>query len=265
MRLHSLPQHVYRFAVQQAYDYRYRRLTQQVVAPEYRRIYHFHIRKTGGTSINKMFFALSGEDASDVHLQLLRTNPRQIIAGRHVFVGWQQPLIEKGSYFFAFSHIPQHQLKLPPDTFTFTCFRDPIKRVISHYRMLLMIREKGGEHQCFASEGQWLGNSFDEFLERLPREHLLNQLYMFSKNFQVDEAVEQIERLDHYLFLDDFDSGIEELNQAASISLKPLWYKRDAAKFSPTKSSIRKLRTLLSDEYRLMDLIRNQSSISKAA
>jgi len=78
-------------------------------------------------------------------------------------------LIEEGSYYYAFSHIPLHQLRLPKETFTITCFRDPIKRIISHYNMLVHYRDNNIYHSCMKIEGHWLGNSVLDFVERRPK------------------------------------------------------------------------------------------------
>ena len=42
------------------------------------------------------------------------------------------------------------------------------------------------DHPCMITEGKWLGECFDDFLKRIPQEHLLNQLYMFSSQNEQD-------------------------------------------------------------------------------
>ena len=85
-----------------------------------KRIYFFHIRKTAGTSLNHAFLALGGEEGCKVYEKLPQTRTLRIISQGKIFVGWNKGLIESGNYFYAFSHIPQHQLALPDNTFTFT-------------------------------------------------------------------------------------------------------------------------------------------------
>ena len=142
MKIHQLP---YRLASQAKATWQKRSIHSALEAfrwnGNYDRIYHYHIRKTGGTSINKMFHSLSGESPDVVYAQLASTNPRQIRVNKFVFAGWQKNLLEMGDYHYGFSHIPFSQLTLPERTFTFSCFRDPTSRVLSHYRMLLELRK----------------------------------------------------------------------------------------------------------------------------
>ena len=218
----------------------------------YRRIYQFHIRKTGGTSIVKMFHALGGEPIGEVYERLIETNPRSVSSGRYVFSGWQLPLIEQGDYFHAFSHIPHHRIELPKRTWTFTCFRDPVDRVVSHYRMLLDMQAAGGLHPCFKIEGQWLGNSFEEFLERIPREHLLNQVYMFSESFEIKEAIKHVRKLNHWMFLDRFQEGITRLNDLTGLALKTDHQRKSSNRFEPDEKTKAQLQKLVEPEYEML-------------
>ena len=148
------------------------------IGDEYKRIYLFHIRKTGGTSLNQIFLGLGGEDGKDVYTKLAKTPNHRVKSDDQLFVGWNKKLIESGNYFYAFSHIPKHKLILPNNTFTITFLRDPVKRVISHYKMLYYYQVNSINHPCMKTEGAWLGECFQDFLERIPYEHLLNQLYI---------------------------------------------------------------------------------------
>jgi hypothetical protein len=46
------------------------------------------------------------------------------------------------------------------------------------------------------TEGAWLQDpgGFDEFLNRIPPEQLMRQLYMFSKTFDIQEALVNIKK-----------------------------------------------------------------------
>jgi hypothetical protein len=99
--------------------------------PAYKRVYHFHVRKTAGTSLNSAFWALGGLDT-----QRLSTSPEATGRGLK-FARHDLGLIAAGDYFFASSHEPAHRVELPPDTFTVTILRDPVARVVSYYRYLL--------------------------------------------------------------------------------------------------------------------------------
>ena len=202
-----------------------------------------------------MFHSLSGESPDTVYQQLANTDPHQICVGKIVYAAWQQDVLEAGDYHYGFSHIPFAQLTLPKRTFTFTCFRDPVKRVVSHYRMLLELQQAETPHKCLAVEAHWLGNSFADFIENTPDSHLLNQLYMFDDDLQIKQALQNVRSLDHCIFLDDFANGIESLNKKAGLQLVPMHTRRGTVKYSPTPAELETLRTRLLPEYEFLDQI----------
>ncbi len=232
---------------------RIRRLTAGYNFGGYRRIYHFHIRKTGGTSLVKMFMSCRGNDPDRVWSGLGQAPQSSAIHNGLIYVGWNKRLIERGNYFLGFSHLPWDQLALPEDTFTFTCLRDPARRVISHYKMLVDLSQMPNPHPCFATEGKWLGNSFEDFLDRIPREHLLNQLYMFSNRYAIDEATERIRSLNCCVFTEQLGAGVRQLSEATGLDLQ-LLHKRQSRHTPEIKpQAARRLREMLDDEYQLLD------------
>lgn len=199
----------------------YRYLATQYEFPdEYKRFYLFHIRKTGGTSLNHMFLSLGDQENTALYDRLSCTSEHRIVSGNKVFVGWDKKIIEEGNYFYAFSHIPFHLLNLPKDTFTITCLRNPVDRVISHYKMLLHYRKNNIQHPCMLTEGEWLGNGFEDFLERIPKKHLLNQLYMFSSSYNIEEAYQNIISSSFYFFTEEFQKGILNLSEKSNYALE---------------------------------------------
>lgn len=223
----------------------------------FKRIYLVHIRKTAGTSLNHMFFALSGDETPAFYQRLAAGAAyRPLIRDRKIYVGWNTNLIKEGRFFYGFSHTPLHELELPPRTFTYTCFRDPVERVVSHYRMLMDFQSNNVPHPCMSVEGGWLGKTFSDFLKRIPREHLMNQLYMFSKNCEIDEAVDRAGSLSHYMFTDDFDAGVERLNKMTGIALKPIHIRKSRFRTSLSPNDIDHLREELSDEYTFLKRVR---------
>ena len=222
----------------------------------YRRVYHVHIRKTGGTSINQMFLSLVGDGPSLYNRLAASLTGRKKLNG-HVFVGWNKRYINRGHYYYAFSHVPRHRLDLPPGTFTLACFRDPVQRVLSHYKMLRTFAENGIDHPCMKEEGPWLGRSLGDFIERIPPRHLLNQLYMFSERFDVNEAHDRIQNLSHILFTETFEEGVAALNGKLGLDLRPVHARK--SKPRPEEGAgqhLARLREKLSEEYALLERIR---------
>lgn len=220
----------------------------------FRRIYFVHIRKTGGTSLNHMFLSLMSEDSQKLYQELCAAHA---VARKDLrVVGWRPDLIAEGNYFYGFSHLPLHELRLPAETFTVTCFRDPVKRVVSLYHMLREYAATNNPHPCMKRQGPWLGDSFDDFIDRIPPEDLLRQIYMFSKTFAVREAAEKIGQLGHVMFLEQFDAGVTILNEKTGLDLQPRRERKSNWSEQLGEGSLRRLRDKLSPEYELLDRFR---------
>lgn len=225
-----------------------------------RRVYFYHVRKAGGTSINHLFLSISGQPGSKVYDMLANTRHHRLIIGGKVFVGWNKKLIEGGQYTYAFSHIPSRELDLPGDTFTFTCLRNPVTRVISHYKMLLDYEVSKNLQNWFKQERLWLGNSFADFLSNIPKRHLMAQLYMFSESFDVNEAYQSIENCSTSFTLDTFDDGIATLNQQLDLDFSSLHTRRSISNFEPSNRDMKRMHILLAPEIELYDRVMDYSS-----
>lgn len=154
----------------------------------FQRIYHNHIRKCGGTSINKALIqSIGGNDNTYGELAKRKFHKMNLQLGS--CVGWNTQAINRGSFFFAFSHEPLHRLTLDDSTFTFCFLRDPVERVLSHYNMLKDLINVGGTHASLKNEKKFAFGDFDQFLNNIPREHLESQLFNFSSSYNEDEAI----------------------------------------------------------------------------
>ena len=239
----------------------------------YKRIYHYHIRKTGGTSLNQMFLALSGQPGQSLYNRLHEVRPGlfgrrtcapdyRLVVDNKVYVGWNKRLIEQGFYFYAFSHLPAHKLRLPERTFTVTCLREPVSRVLSLYNMLLFYRDNDVSHPGMVEQGPWLGRGFCDFLSRVPREHLLCQLYMFSNSYSADEAFDGILSCSHFFFTEDFSQGVKSLSEKLGFTLQPIHIRKADRQEAISAQDMERLRTLLEPEFLLYEKLRAYSRIS---
>jgi hypothetical protein len=235
---------------------KYREIASKYDLHGYKRIYLFHIRKTGGTSLNNMFLSRSGGDSAALYRQLTQTSSHRLTENGLIYVGWNHRLLKKGNYFYGFSHLPAHKIDIPEQTFTVSCFRDPVARVVSHFNMLMEFRENNVDHVALKKEGQWLGEDFNDFLHRIPQEHLLNQLYMFSGNYNVNEAVSNVQKLSHYFFTEAFGDGIHDLNKKTGLRLEPIHIRQAGYHSKISEDSLNKCRELLDEEYKFLDRIR---------
>ncbi len=222
----------------------------------FKRIYLVHIRKTGGTSLNYMFLSLSRSNPHTLYGKLHRAPDRRLMRMGKIFVEGTRKLINEGHYFYAFSHIPLHGLRLPEGTFTVTCLRDPVKRVVSLYNMLMYYSVKNVPHPGMARDGRLLGNSFEDFIERIPQEDLLNQLHMFSERLNVEEAAERIKSLPHFFMTEKFEEGVKDLNAKTGLHLKYIHTRNAPYQADISDDSILRLREKLEKEYELLERLR---------
>lgn len=230
-----------------------RKLSSYKLEEGYKRIYHYHNRKTGGTSINQMFLNLPGGEGKEIYDQLSIEPDHRVIRGKYVFVGWNKLLINGGHYFYAFSHAPMHKLRLPKNTFTFTIIRNPVERVISYYKMLWYFEKNNIDHPARKKECKYLGDSFRDFINLLPDEHLMNQLYMFSENFNIDEAFKNIKKCSLYFLLKDFNKGIDKLNEKLCLGLEPKHIRKSKTKIKIDNKDKRLLEKKLYPEIKLYE------------
>lgn len=191
------------------------------------RVYHIHIRKSAGTSINSAFWGLEG-----YNLKAVRREP--IILGKRLsFVRYSKALIEKGDYFYASAHFARWQLNLKPNTFTFTMLRDPYERLTSLYKYYNWVDQIDDEtgykldpsYYVLKEQLHLLGNSFTDFMNNLSNKYLYNQLYTFSEQLDVDEALRNIEKVDRVYFKDNFQASVEDLKN--TLQLKELKFKNE--------------------------------------
>jgi hypothetical protein len=239
---------------------RFRRLAETYELPGgWKRVYCYHIRKTGGTSLHHSFMALREEAPDKVHRRLEGLVTRAT-SDDLVFVAHNVELIEEGSYFYAWSHHPAHQLELPPRTFTIVVLRDPTERVLSHYRMLLDEPQHDLPFDVPDHERRWLGRTFVEFLGNVPREHLLRQLFMFSSSFDVDEAVERIRSCAAVLFLDDYERGLQDLSHRLNLPLGVFHRRASRRNTALSETEIGRLRELLAPEYEMIARFKRSAS-----
>lgn len=222
----------------------------------WRRVFHHHVRKTAGTSLNAAFWALAG-------LDLARLGRRQKARGRGLtIVRHDLDRIARGEWLYASAHAPVHQVVLPPDTFTVTILRDPVARVRSLYRYLLWARDepRAGEldpyYDSLREEATWLGSSFAEFLERTPREHLERQLWMFSPAGDVDEAVAGVARVDAVLFTETFAEDLAALASRLGVPLVARRERSFGADVALSAADVALARARLAAEIALVERVR---------
>jgi hypothetical protein len=165
-------------------------------------------------------------------------------------------LFEQGNYHFGCTHIPSWKIQVPRDTFTISIFRDPIRRVISHYNDIKGKVERGEKHSFLQEEGQFLGSSFTDFVDNLPPEKLQSQLYNFSKDYDLGEAVKKIKSLNLILTLEDISNGIQEINNRLGINLQIVKKNKSESFYHPSTDEINYLSSKITQEIDLFKILK---------
>jgi len=228
------------------------------IGSHYKRIYHYHIRKTGGTSINQMFLGLAGVPGREVYAGISRSFSLRMVVNDKVFVGWNRRLIEQGHYYYAFSHMPLHQISIPDNTFTITCLREPVGRLLSHYKMLLDYQEAGVTRVDLKEELGWLGGSFSYFVSNLPRRHLQRQLYMFSDRYDLAEALDMVMNCSCVLFTHTLGQDANKLAQRLKLNLQLEHTRRSSRNLRLSEGDLELAHTALEPELRWYEEVEKQ-------
>jgi hypothetical protein len=217
-----------------------------------RRVYCYHVRKAAGTSLHRSFLALTGQEPAALERRISESFLSQVAVHGLSFVYANKAAIEYGDYFYGWSHWPAHELALPSDTFTITALRDPVKRVRSYYSYLLEGDQPDIVFQVGEQERGLARDDFHAFLNAVPREHLLTQLYMFSPSFSIDEAVARAGACSFLFRSERFGEAITDLNRRLDLQLQARRERSTRSVAELTSSEYDHVRTLLEPEYAML-------------
>jgi len=213
-------------------------------------IYHLHIRKTGGTTINHgLLAALSGRPSEPIYRALAQAGDNRVMLDDVSFAGWRLETINAGGWDFAFGHKPLELLELPADATVITCFRDPVARLASHYRMLRQMIAEDSDHVIMAKEAPWAKDSFRDFVDRIPNKHRLTQLYMFSTALDLAEATERLKCINHVLWTERLAGDLDALGVALGLPLDSTLRMRPSRPLEIPASELAYAREALAIEY----------------
>ncbi|HEX6688968.1 MAG TPA: sulfotransferase family 2 domain-containing protein [Solirubrobacterales bacterium] len=224
--------------------------------PAYERVYHHHVRKTAGTSLNAAFWGLAG-----LNLPAMFNSSATTRNGLK-FVRSDSKLISEGDYFFANSHTPAYRLQLPPHTFTVTILRDPAARVISYYRQFLWARANPTARDVEPAVdklqllAKHMGNGFQDFLRQLPPQLLLTQVFMFSERMDPVEAAENALACSAVCFTETFSEDLKMLATTLELELEEKHERRHDEKVVLDEEELDHLREVLKPEYAMFERVR---------
>lgn len=216
--------------------------------------YLIHLRKTGGTSLNNMFLSLATDAPSSLYDRLSKEH--SVECNGYKFVAWDASRLGRADFFYGFSHNPIYHLNFKAPVSTITCFRDPVSRVVSLYKMLKSYEINNISHPGMKTQKQWLGSCFEDFLYNIPKKELFHQIYMFSADMLIQEALVRIKDVSHVIMTERFSSGVEALNAKTGLKLQARHMRRSDIDFDIQQRARLKLERLLEPEYELLEQVK---------
>ncbi len=184
-------------------------------------VYHIHIRKSAGTSVNSAFWNLGNFTLKKIGREPL------VLSQKYSFVCFNKDLIEAGHYLYASAHFAQWELNLKPNTFTFTVLREPYSRLVSLYKYYTWVEQVDDQtgynldtsYYTLKAQKHLLGKSFKDFVDVLSDKYLTNQLYTFSQTLNVADALNNISKVNRVYFQDQFEHAILDLERSLGLQL----------------------------------------------
>lgn len=199
-------------------------------------------------------FASHFGDSSYIMKEINNYSKRfRVFHNKYIVQGSNISLLEQGNYHYGCTHFPSWKIQEPRDSFTMTIFRDPIERIVSHYNYIIGKIERGENEDWLVKERPLLGNSFTQFIDNLPPEKLLNQLYNFSENYNLIEAVDRIKSLNLILTLENLSEGIHDINNMLGLNLRIMKKNMSETFYRASSKEIRYLKDKVEKEIDLFN------------
>ena len=109
-------------------------------------------------------------------------------------------------------------------------------------------------------EARYAELCFSDYLDNLPKKHLMNQLYMFSDNYDIETAVRNAEKVSAVFFQHNFKRSIDDLSELLNLELTIKRERSSSNKVPINISEAEKAKAMqyLQPEYEFYNIIKNR-------
>ena len=221
----------------------------------YKRIYHCHVMKSGGTSINYAFLGLEVANPSQEVFKIYKHPHLRKRTENMVYIHQNEYILDRNEYSYGFSHRPFYKFNFNQETFTFTVIRDPYKRLLSRYKHLRDLIEQTPK-EFVAHQLPWMEKDFWYFVQNADKNEIFFHLYLFSPTYTVEEAYQNIKSLNYYGITKYLSTTFEHLSDATGLSLKSSHSHKSAFNEIVPPEVEEKTKELLKDEYVLYNRLK---------
>jgi hypothetical protein len=240
----------------------------------------YHIPKTGGRSIIAAFGKLIFTDDNDKSFEHSNLSERDVYRAaighplsplRDLDIpldqdeGYKCTHIQSrtslnGTRFLTFGHHPYHaehaDAVYDKNCCSFTVVRDPFARLFSYYKEFIveLRRFKTGEISTFSINELNSLNfhedpSFNDFITILPDNRKLEQLYYFSREFDIKEAIKNTEKLSAVVICEKMEKGSAIISNHIGLNLQIGHHGARSSEYSPSKEEVNYAKRELEPEY----------------
>tara|TARA_R110000824_G_scaffold348008_1_gene534735 strand:+ start:4505 stop:5251 length:747 start_codon:yes stop_codon:yes gene_type:complete len=220
--------------------------------------YFYHMMKTGGRSVYGSFaHYLSNTkcgDANGCSVTSCEYPNSSCLLARQAINGQFQENYPSVGKLFSGGHTPfwHEGGRVRQYDYTITVIRDPLSRLLSHYRMLQQIYQfdQRSENNDPSDDPKWVINGFDYFIKKFPKEFRLHQLHFFSPSYNVDEAFDNITKCSQIIRTENQQEGFDQFALKSRIQLTEIVSGATAIKeHDLSADQVEKLREILEPEY----------------
>ena len=163
-----------------------------------------------------------------------------------------------------------------------TVIREPLERLLSHYRMILRNYRQFIENAKYYTSKKpiiggpknedsmaWVQHGFNQFLEIYPKEYREHQLYFYSPSGKPEEAFYNIIKNTQIILFDRRQEGLDRFVEKINRDLAhinrsvgqiqdqapPDWQTTKNVDFKPSEEQVAKAKKCLAREYRFYEMV----------